>query len=155
MGHCTFGESRRSTPASIAAWPAARQEPPLALSLWRSEVGPHKAYTSLKMYTMETSLFTLLALSTAGPLFSEAPVDVTANIGENVTLPCTARGSPQPTVTWRRQDGRQIFTRTDSQRRTMLLDNGHLLIQGEVPVKHYQGGELWCVTQANTASWLP
>uniref|UniRef100_A0A8D2ZR19 Hemicentin-1 n=1 Tax=Scophthalmus maximus TaxID=52904 RepID=A0A8D2ZR19_SCOMX len=65
----------------------------------------------------------------AGPLFSEAPVDVAANVGENITLPCVARGFPQPTVTWHRQDGRQIHTRTDSQSRTMQLENGHLLIQ--------------------------
>uniref|UniRef100_A0A665WWJ3 Hemicentin 2 n=1 Tax=Echeneis naucrates TaxID=173247 RepID=A0A665WWJ3_ECHNA len=50
----------------------------------------------------------------AGPLFSEAPVDVAANVGENITLPCVARGFPQPTVTWRRQDGRQIHQRKDS-----------------------------------------
>ncbi|XP_059193550.1 hemicentin-1 [Centropristis striata] len=65
----------------------------------------------------------------AGPLFSEAPVDVTASVGENITLPCIARGFPQPTVTWRRQDGRQILTRTDSHTRTMQLESGHLLIQ--------------------------
>ncbi|XP_062273055.1 hemicentin-1 [Scomber scombrus] len=65
----------------------------------------------------------------AGPLFSEAPVDVTANVGENITLPCVARGYPQPTVTWRKQDGRQILTRTESHSRTMLLENGLLLIQ--------------------------
>ncbi|KAM8887343.1 hemicentin-1 [Spinachia spinachia] len=65
----------------------------------------------------------------AGPLFSEEPVGVTANVGENITLPCTARGFPQPTVTWRRQDGRQILTRTDSRSRTVQLESGHLLIQ--------------------------
>ncbi|KAM3610982.1 uncharacterized protein V6R79_011806 [Siganus canaliculatus] len=64
----------------------------------------------------------------AGPLFSEAPADVTASVGENVTLPCAARGFPQPAVTWRRRDGRQILTRTDSHSRTTQLENGHLLI---------------------------
>uniref|UniRef100_A0A3B5AUN6 Cell adhesion molecule-related/down-regulated by oncogenes n=1 Tax=Stegastes partitus TaxID=144197 RepID=A0A3B5AUN6_9TELE len=70
-----------------------------------------------------------VSLEVGGPLFSEAPADVTANVGENITLPCIARGSPQPTVTWRRQDGRQILPRTDSHSRTMQLENGHLLIQ--------------------------
>ncbi|KAF3851040.1 hypothetical protein F7725_012812 [Dissostichus mawsoni] len=64
-----------------------------------------------------------------GPLFSEAPIDVTASVGENITLPCTVRGSPQPSVTWRREDGRQILTRADSNSRTMQLESGHLLIQ--------------------------
>ncbi|XP_075903122.1 hemicentin-1 [Nelusetta ayraudi] len=66
----------------------------------------------------------------AGPLFSEAPVDVMANIGENVTLPCTARGSPQPAVTWRRHDGGHILSRAGGPGRIMQLDSGHLLIQG-------------------------
>ncbi|XP_072244443.1 hemicentin-1 [Leuresthes tenuis] len=65
----------------------------------------------------------------AGPLFSEAPVDVTANVGENITLPCIARGFPQPTVTWRRQDGRQILARTESHSKAIQTENGHLLIQ--------------------------
>ncbi|KAM4616042.1 hemicentin-1 [Polymixia lowei] len=65
----------------------------------------------------------------AGPLFSEAPIDVTAKVGDNITLPCAARGFPLPAVTWRRQDGRQILTRTESHHRTMQLDDGHLLIQ--------------------------
>ncbi|XP_041856289.1 hemicentin-1 [Melanotaenia boesemani] len=64
----------------------------------------------------------------AGPLFTEAPTDVTANVGENITLPCIARGFPQPTVTWRRQDGRKILARTDSHSRTMQMENGALLI---------------------------
>ncbi|XP_067377843.1 hemicentin-1 isoform X1 [Channa argus] len=64
-----------------------------------------------------------------GPLFSEAPVDVTANIGENISLPCTARGVPQPTVTWHRKDGRQILTQTESPSRTVQLESGHLVIQ--------------------------
>ncbi|CAB1456761.1 unnamed protein product [Pleuronectes platessa] len=63
------------------------------------------------------------------PLFSEAPADVAANVGENITLPCVARGFPQPTVTWHRQDGRQMVTSMDGHSRTMQLENGHLLIQ--------------------------
>lgn len=77
---------------------------------------------------------------TVGPLFSEAPVDLMANIGENVTLPCAARGSPQPTVTWHRQDGGRILTGGHS--RMMQLENGHLLIQGEFSMKHYHSRAL-------------
>lgn len=99
--------------------------------------------------------FTSWLSPTAGPLFSEAPVDVVANIGENVTLPCTARGSPQPSVAWRRQDGGHILSRAGGHGRIMQLDSGHLLIQGEVPVKHDRGVGLWCATQAITASRRP
>lgn len=89
---------------------------------------PHKAYFSFKSSLKGKSNLP----STAGPLFSEAPVDVTASVGENITLPCTARGVPRPTVTWRRQDGRQIPTWTDSYSKTKHLENGHLLIQSEL-----------------------
>ncbi|XP_068166004.1 hemicentin-1 [Antennarius striatus] len=62
-----------------------------------------------------------------GPLFSEAPVDVTASVGENVSLPCSARGVPEPTVTWYRRDGGGVGTGTDG--RLTQLQDGHLLIQ--------------------------
>ncbi|XP_019718321.1 hemicentin-1 isoform X1 [Hippocampus comes] len=64
-----------------------------------------------------------------GPSFSDAPVDMAANVGENITLPCAARGFPQPTVTWYTQDGRHIPARTDNHGRKMQLENGFLLIQ--------------------------
>ncbi|KAG7241454.1 hypothetical protein INR49_025655 [Caranx melampygus] len=86
-------------------------------------------YSCVASSTAGTSAGTVTLQVGAGPLFSEAPVDVAANVGENITLPCVARGFPQPTVTWRRQDGRQVLTRTDSHSRTMQLENGHLLIQ--------------------------
>ncbi|XP_074526683.1 hemicentin-1 [Halichoeres trimaculatus] len=84
-------------------------------------------YSCVASSSAGTSAGTVSLEVGAGPLFSEAPVDVTASVGENITLPCTARGVPQPTVTWRRQDGRQIPTWTDG--RTKHLENGHLLIQ--------------------------
>lgn len=140
VGPCTFEGCRRLTAASTAVWPAAQPEPPLPLLPWRLEVGPHnlqnRSYRPQKC--TQWKLVLCLAFSTAGPLFAEAPVDVMANIGENVTLPCTARGSPQPVVTWRRQDGGHILSSTDSHGRIMQLDSGHLLIQGEVAVKHYR-----------------
>lgn len=92
---------------------------------------------------------------TAGPLFSEAPVDMTASVGQNITLPCAARGFPLPTVTWRRQDGRQILTRTDGHSRTMQLENGHLLIRSELSMKHNLSKELWAALQAHAVPWFP
>ncbi|KAM6944598.1 hemicentin-1 [Lycodopsis pacificus] len=86
-------------------------------------------YSCVASSSAGTSAGTVSLEVGAGPLFSEAPVDITANVGENITLPCTARGFPQPMVTWRRQDGRQILTRTDGHSRTMQLESGHLLIQ--------------------------
>ncbi|XP_061624718.1 hemicentin-1 isoform X2 [Phyllopteryx taeniolatus] len=75
-----------------------------------------------------TSSATVAVEVGAGPLFSEAPVDVAAHVGENITLPCVARGLPRPTVTWYTQDGRQILTRAETHSRKMQLENGFLLI---------------------------
>ncbi|KAM9810462.1 hemicentin-1 [Neosynchiropus ocellatus] len=65
----------------------------------------------------------------AAPVFSEAPYDVTASVGENVTLPCAARGFPQPTLTWNRQDSGRHFTRADTHSSKRQLENGFLFIQ--------------------------
>uniref|UniRef100_A0AAQ6I864 Ig-like domain-containing protein n=1 Tax=Anabas testudineus TaxID=64144 RepID=A0AAQ6I864_ANATE len=86
-------------------------------------------YSCVASSSAGTSTATVTLDVGVGPLFSEAPVDVTANVGENISLPCVARGFPQPSVTWHRQDGRQILTRADRHGRTMQLENGHLLIQ--------------------------
>lgn len=155
-GPCTFEGCRRWMLVSTAVWPPALLERPLAPSVWRSEVRSHsscplKAYFSLKIYMMKTSP----PPSTVGPLLSEAPVDTTANVGENITLPCVARGFPQPTVTWHRGNGRPIPTRTDSHSRTTQLEDGHLLIQSELSMKHYHSKELCSAAQANKTSWSP
>ncbi|KAL2092655.1 hypothetical protein ACEWY4_012453 [Coilia grayii] len=45
------------------------------------------------------------------PQFSESPLDVSVDVGDNVTLLCGARGVPVPMVTWRRADGRVLPTK--------------------------------------------
>ncbi|TNN86545.1 Hemicentin-1 [Liparis tanakae] len=112
-------------------------------------------YSCVASSSAGTSAGTVSLEVGAGPLFSEAPVDVTANVGENITLLCTARGFPQPAVTWRRQDGRQIPTRTDGHSRTKQLESGHLLIQSELSTKLYRASERWSAVQAKTHPWLP
>ncbi|XP_035291447.1 hemicentin-1 [Anguilla anguilla] len=62
------------------------------------------------------------------PHFLETPGDVTANIGENVTLPCVAHGFPTPTVAWRRKGGLMIPTRHDGNSGSMQVESGALLI---------------------------
>ncbi|XP_067452563.1 hemicentin-1 isoform X1 [Thunnus thynnus] len=47
----------------------------------------------------------------AAPKFTREPLDVAADIGSNVTLPCHAEGYPAPKVTWRREDGSSLFNR--------------------------------------------
>ncbi|KAM7409728.1 hypothetical protein PAMA_001291 [Pampus argenteus] len=47
----------------------------------------------------------------AAPTFTREPLDVAADIGSDVTLPCHAQGYPEPQVTWRREDGSLLFNR--------------------------------------------
>lgn len=162
VGPCTFEAPSRLTLVSTAVWPAALLEPPLRLLLWMLEVRQHFSFYTIltsQIHTKENSSSTIhssaIFHSTVGPLFSEAPVDVTANVGENISLPCVVRGFPQPSVTWHRQDGRQILTRADRHSRTMQLENGHLLIQSELSMKHYHSKELWTAMQGSTAPYSP
>uniref|UniRef100_A0A8C1NCW2 Ig-like domain-containing protein n=1 Tax=Cyprinus carpio TaxID=7962 RepID=A0A8C1NCW2_CYPCA len=67
----------------------------------------------------------------AAPTFSESPVDITASVGDNITLPCIARGFPTPSLTWRRQDGRPIFGKSSGHVGTSQLPSGALQIQSE------------------------
>uniref|UniRef100_A0AAY5L311 Hemicentin 2 n=1 Tax=Esox lucius TaxID=8010 RepID=A0AAY5L311_ESOLU len=73
----------------------------------------------------------------AAPVFTETPVDVTADVGEKVSLPCAARGFPLPTVTWHREEGRPIITKADSNSGIVRLDAGHLLIHSECSLLLY------------------
>ncbi|XP_042218866.1 protein sax-3-like [Homarus americanus] len=57
------------------------------------------------------------------PWFEERPTNVTAPSGVVVELTCRARGSPTPTVTWRRLDGKMPLGRArieDQQQRLVL-----------------------------------
>ncbi|XP_046908014.1 hemicentin-1 [Hypomesus transpacificus] len=47
----------------------------------------------------------------AAPQFTQEPSDVAGDISTNVSLPCHARGHPQPQVTWRREDGVPLLVR--------------------------------------------
>ncbi|KAK1155520.1 hemicentin-1-like [Acipenser oxyrinchus oxyrinchus] len=65
----------------------------------------------------------------APPEFSETPADVTVEVGQNVTLACSARGYPAPQVTWQRQDGQPLYIKPDSLSNVFQLETGALLIE--------------------------
>ncbi|NXK97014.1 HMCN1 protein, partial [Formicarius rufipectus] len=47
----------------------------------------------------------------SAPVFTQEPSDETGELRSNVTLPCHARGSPEPRITWRRLDGTPLSPR--------------------------------------------
>ncbi|CAL8251670.1 unnamed protein product [Boreogadus saida] len=63
------------------------------------------------------------------PSFSETPVDISASVGEKLTLACAARGHPPPTLTWRRQDGRPIPAKASSPGGSLRPEENNLVIQ--------------------------
>ncbi|MGH0143069.1 UNVERIFIED_CONTAM: hypothetical protein FKN15_022424 [Acipenser sinensis] len=65
----------------------------------------------------------------APPEFSETPADVTVEVGQSVTLACSARGYPAPQVTWQRQDGQPLYIKPDSLSNVFQLETGALLIE--------------------------
>ena len=51
-------------------------------------------------------------------LYNETSNDTIVAEGASVTLRCEARGYPEPTVTWRREDGAPIVIRNHQQHST-------------------------------------
>ncbi|XP_067893515.1 hemicentin-1 isoform X1 [Heterodontus francisci] len=47
----------------------------------------------------------------SSPVFSQSPLDVSVDIGSNLTLPCQAHGYPKARIRWWRLDGESIFSR--------------------------------------------
>lgn len=141
-GPFTFAECRMLIVGCTLVWPAALRGPLSARSVWRLEVSLHSSVPPHSWHYLQiiNKGGFLLSPLTEELLFSEAPADLLAKIGENVTLRCSARGSPQPTVTWHRHDGRKILTGSHS--RTVQQENGHLLIQGEFPMKNCRSSTL-------------
>ncbi|XP_005375138.1 PREDICTED: hemicentin-1 isoform X1 [Chinchilla lanigera] len=62
------------------------------------------------------------------PVFIQEPVDVSVEIGSNVTLPCYVQGYPEPKIKWRRSDNMPIFSRPFSVSSTSQLRTGALFI---------------------------
>ncbi|KAL0979469.1 hypothetical protein UPYG_G00185480 [Umbra pygmaea] len=85
-------------------------------------------YSCLARNPAGSSSATVILEVGAAPTFSKTPVDMTADVGANVTLPCVARGLPVPTVTWHREDGRPISTKAGVNGGSVQLETGHLLI---------------------------
>lgn len=66
------------------------------------------------------SNYVLLCIA-APPWFEEWPLNVTVASGVEVELACRARGSPTPTVTWRRLDGKMPLGGVTVEDQTLVL----------------------------------
>ncbi|KAL4635075.1 hemicentin-1 [Arapaima gigas] len=64
----------------------------------------------------------------SAPEFTLEPMDVSSDIGSNVTLPCQAQGYPAPQITWRRDDNAALFFQHHAQSTIIQKKNGDLFI---------------------------
>lgn len=78
-----------------------------------------------------TKLFGGFIFSAASPGFSQAPLDISMDIGSNLTLPCQALGYPNPRIRWRRVDGVSIFSRHSTVSSVTQLRTGSLFFNSK------------------------
>ncbi|MGH0125472.1 UNVERIFIED_CONTAM: hypothetical protein FKN15_054569 [Acipenser sinensis] len=72
----------------------------------------------------------------SAPEFTQEPIDVSADIGSNISLHCQAQGYPQPRIKWRRLDNASLFSRplavsSVNQKRTGSLVINNLWVDDE------------------------
>ncbi|XP_076034195.1 cell adhesion molecule Dscam1-like isoform X3 [Oratosquilla oratoria] len=78
------------------------------------------------------------------PTWKEEPNDVSVVVGSDVSIPCEARGSPEPKVSWRKAEGdvprhyRPVTTLGENVR---VMSNSSLIISS---IRRDQGGEFLC-----------
>uniref|UniRef100_A0A8C9TK23 Immunoglobulin superfamily member 10 n=1 Tax=Scleropages formosus TaxID=113540 RepID=A0A8C9TK23_SCLFO len=74
---------------------------------------------------------------------------VIGEAGQSVSLPCSAQGSPQPTVHWVLLDGTVIRPLQDIRANVSLLANGTLLLKD---LSDSEGGTYECIATSSTGS---
>nr|XP_003476340.1 immunoglobulin superfamily member 10 isoform X1 [Cavia porcellus] len=75
--------------------------------------------------------------------------DIVGIWGESLTLPCTAKGSPQPTVHWVLFDGTEVKPLQFTNSKVLLYSNGSLHIRNIVPADR---GTYECIATSSTGS---
>lgn len=83
------------------------------------------------LYTIPMTFFCFKYLP-APPVFIQEPIDVSVEIGSNVTLPCYVQGYPEPKIKWQRLDNMPIFSRPFSVSSISQLRTGALFISSRL-----------------------
>jgi hypothetical protein len=89
---------------------------------------------------------TFLLISATPPEIAEHPVDLTVTRGSPATLHCVAAGSPEPTITWLREDGGPVTPEGDH---TVQLPDGSLFFLRTVQNPRSQDSGLYSCRAEN------
>ncbi|XP_036393135.1 immunoglobulin superfamily member 10 [Megalops cyprinoides] len=97
----------------------------------------------------DTATVRLQVVAAPPDIVEEKRQQVKAETGQNLKLPCTAQGSPQPTVHWVLFDGTVVRPLGDQSAREYVFTNGTLLLRGLVIS---DSGKYECIATSSTGS---
>ncbi|XP_069185985.1 cell adhesion molecule Dscam1 isoform X2 [Procambarus clarkii] len=111
-------------------------------------------YTCTATNAVASDAQTVHLVVKVAPSWKVEPEDASVVVGADLLLPCTAHGSPTPTITWRRAQGavprqyRPVSTLGDNVR---VERNSSLTVRG---IRRNQGGEFLCSASNGVGSDL-
>ncbi|RVE64956.1 hypothetical protein OJAV_G00130760 [Oryzias javanicus] len=98
----------------------------------------------------DTATVRLQVVAAPPNILEEKRQQLKPSLGQNLWVPCTGHGSPQPTVHWVLHDGSVILLdKTTSNKRTTLFKNGTLSIRDVTPADN---GNYECIATSSTGS---
>ncbi|XP_023677992.2 immunoglobulin superfamily member 10 [Paramormyrops kingsleyae] len=98
---------------------------------------------------VDTATVRLQVVAAPPGILEDKRQHVTVKAGQSLKLPCTAQGSPQPTVHWVLFDGTLIRPLQDLRRDVSVLANGTLLMRSP---QTSEGGTYECIATSSTGS---
>ncbi|KAF7660404.1 hypothetical protein LDENG_00282410 [Lucifuga dentata] len=98
----------------------------------------------------DTATVRLQVVAAPPGILEEKRQQVRASVGQNLWLPCTGHGSPQPTIHWVLYDGSIILSnRPAYETRASVFENGTLYIKDVTPA---DDGKYECIATSSTGS---
>lgn len=98
----------------------------------------------------DTATVRLQVVAAPPGIVEEKRQQIKADAGQNLWLPCTGQGNPQPTIHWVLHDGSVVrFNRPSGITRMLVYDNGTLLIKD---VTQEESGKYECIATSSTGS---
>ncbi|KAJ8410702.1 hypothetical protein AAFF_G00186590 [Aldrovandia affinis] len=97
----------------------------------------------------DTATVQLQVVAAPPGILEEKRQQVNGEVGQSLKLPCTAQGSPQPTVHWVLFDGTVVRPLSDRSPKVSVFANGTLLLRG---LAVSDSGKYECIATSSTGS---